>query len=76
MDSLIYRLADSNIFEKYLAPEGDDYLFNFHERYCDSDSFSANVNNGIKKICKDMGMQKEDYYCVYTLHLTFEKGPG
>lgn len=60
-----------SVFEKYLAPEGDEYLFNFHERYCDSDSFSANVNNGIKKICKDMGMQKEDYYCVYTFRHTW-----
>lgn len=58
-------------FEKYLAPEGDEYLFNFHCRYCDSDSFSANVNSGIKKICADMGMKKEDYYCVYTFRHTW-----
>lgn len=60
-----------SVFDKYLAPEGDEYLFNFHERYCDSDSFSANVNSGIKKICKDMGMKKEDYYCVYTFRHTW-----
>ena len=59
------------VFEKYLAGESSEYLFNFHERYCDSDSFSANVNNGIKKICKDMGMAKEDYYCVYTFRHTW-----
>lgn len=59
------------VFEKYLAPEDDEYLFNFHVRYCDSDSFSANVNNGIKKICADMGMKKEDYYCVYTFRHTW-----
>lgn len=59
------------IFDKYLAPEDDEYLFNFHLRYCDSDSFSANVNNGIKKICKDMGMKQEDYYCVYTFRHTW-----
>ena len=58
-------------FDKYLAPEGDEYLLNFHERYCDSDSFSANVNSGIKKICKDMDMKKEDYYCVYTFRHTW-----
>ena len=39
--------------------EDDEYLFNFHVRYCDSDSFSANVNNGTKKICADMGMSKD-----------------
>ncbi len=60
-----------SVFEKYLAPEDDEYLFTFHNRYCDSDSFSANVNNGIRKICKDMGMQKEDYYCVYTFRHTW-----
>ena len=59
------------IFDKYLAEENDEYLFNFHLRYCDSDSFSANVNNGIKKICEDMGMAKEDYYCVYTFRHTW-----
>ena len=59
------------VFDKYLADEEDEYLFNFHLRYCDSDSFSANVNNGIKKICKDMGMKKEDYYCVYTFRHTW-----
>lgn len=58
-------------FEKYLAADDDEYLFNFHLRYCDSDSFSANVNNGIKKICKDMGMKKEDYYCAYTFRHTW-----
>ena len=59
------------IFDKYLSPEDDEYLFNFHFRYCDSDSFSANVNNGIKKICKDMGMKQEKYYCVYTFRHTW-----
>lgn len=59
------------IFDKYLALEDDEYLFNFHERYCDSDSFSANVNSGIKKICADMGMEKEKYYCVYTFRHTW-----
>lgn len=59
------------VFDKYLADDDDEFLFNFHLRYCDSDSFSANVNNGIRKICKDMGMKKEDYYCVYTFRHTW-----
>lgn len=60
------------VFEKYLSTDEDDeFLFTFHNRYCDSDSFSANVNNGIKKICQDMGMKKEDYYCVYTFRHTW-----
>ena len=59
------------LFEKYLADASSPYLFNFHERYSNSDSFCANANNGIKKICADMGMAKEDYYCVYTFRHTW-----
>jgi integrase len=59
------------LFEKYSTKDDDEYLFNFHIRYCDSDSFCANVNNGIKKICKDMGIAKEDYYCAYTFRHTW-----
>jgi integrase len=54
-------------FEKYLDKTDSEYLMNFHQRYCDSDSFCANANNGIKKICEDMGMAKEDWYCCYTM---------
>lgn len=37
-------------FDKYLSDEEDEYLFNFHKRYCDFDSFNANVNHGIRCI--------------------------
>lgn len=46
-------------FEKYLSGEDDEYLFVFHSRYSNSDSFNANVNIGIRKICADMGMKKK-----------------
>lgn len=59
------------IFDKYLALEEDEFLFNFHKRYCETDSFGANVNNGIRKICADMNMEKEDFYCVYTFRHTW-----
>ena len=59
------------LFEKYAADDNDEYLFRFHKRYCDSDSFCANVNNGIKKLCKAMGMKKENYYCAYTFRHTW-----
>lgn len=59
------------IFDKYLASEDDEFLFTFHNRYCDHDSFCANVNNGIKKICEDMGMEREYRYCVYTFRHTW-----
>ncbi len=59
-------------FDKYLSDDKDEpYLFNFHQRYSNSDSFNANVNIGIRKICIDMGMRKEDYYCYYTFRHTW-----
>lgn len=59
------------LFEKYSTPDDDEFLFNFHTRYRSSDSFNANVNNGIKSICKSMGMKREDFYCVYTFRHTW-----
>jgi hypothetical protein len=59
------------IVEKYRSDKDDPYFFNFHKRYCDSDSFGANVNNGIRKICQDMGLKKEKWYCGYTFRHTW-----
>lgn len=59
------------LFEKYSTPDDDEFLFNFHTRYRSSDSFNANVNNGIKSICKSMGMKREDFYSVYTFRHTW-----
>lgn len=59
------------LFEKYKTEEGDPYLFRFHNRFSTSDSFCANANTGIKQICKSMGMDKKDYYCVYTFRHTW-----
>lgn len=59
------------LVEKYLAETDDPYLFNFHNRFSSSDSFSANMNNGIKKICDSMGIAKEKRYCVYTFRHTW-----
>lgn len=60
-----------SLIEKYMADSNDEYLFSFHKRHTTSDSFSANVNIGIKKICESMGMAKEDWYCVYTFRHTW-----
>lgn len=57
------------LFEKYAS--GDEYLFCFHTRHTNADSFNANVNIGIKKICESMGMKKEDWYSVYTFRHTW-----
>lgn len=59
------------IFEKYLDKTEDEHLFNFHQRYCDWDSFGANANTGIRKICEDMKMPEDKYYCVYTFRHTW-----
>lgn len=57
------------LFEKY--SDDSEWLFNFHSRLTNSDSFSSNVNIGIKKICESMGMDKRDWYCVYTFRHTW-----
>ncbi len=59
------------LFEKYQAPADDTYLFNFHLRYSTADSFNANVNNGIKKVCAALGMPKDKWYCAYTFRHTW-----
>lgn len=59
------------LFEKYRAGEHTDRLFRFCDRFSTSDSFCANVNTGIKQICKAMGMPKEQWYCVYTFRHTW-----
>ena len=59
-------------FEKYLSTDpNEEYLFTFHNRYRNADSFNANVNGGIKKICSDMNMKKSDFYCFYTFRHTW-----
>lgn len=59
------------LFEKYASVPGSEWLFNFHDRHTTSDSFSANVNIGIRKICESIDMAKEDWYCVYTFRHTW-----
>ena len=59
------------LFEKYAAEADDEYLFCFHTRHTNNDSFNANVNIGIKKICESMKMAKSDWYSVYTFRHTW-----
>ena len=59
------------IIEKYKADDDSPYFFNFHSRYTSADSFCANVNSGIKKICKSIGLPKEKWYSVYTFRHTW-----
>ncbi|MCM1070499.1 MAG: site-specific integrase [[Clostridium] fimetarium] len=59
------------VFERYAAEADSPMLLNFSERFSTSDSFCANANTGIKKICKDMGLPKEAWYCVYTFRHTW-----
>ena len=59
------------LIEKYRAGDDDEYLFLFHKRYADSDSFSSNINSGIKDVCRAMGMTDGEGYCVYTFRHTW-----
>ncbi len=59
-------------FKKYLSnDEKDEFLFDFHLRHTTSDSFNANINIGIKKICESMGIPKEERYSAYTFRHTW-----
>lgn len=59
------------LFEKYRAGEQSERLFRFSERFSTSDSFCANVNTGIKAVCRSMGMAKEQWYCLYCFRHTW-----
>ena len=59
------------LFEKYKADDNDPYLFNFHTRMTSSDSFNANVNTGLRKVCESMGMQKDEWFSAYTFRHTW-----
>lgn len=61
----------TELMEKYATEPDDPYLLNFHTRFCDLDSFNANVNTGIKAVCKSMGMPKEQWYSAYTFRHTW-----
>lgn len=59
------------LFEKYQDNTNSEYLFNFHHRLTTSDSFNANVNSGLKQLCKLMEMPKDEWYSVYTFRHTW-----
>lgn len=60
------------IVDKYLDKSSSPYLFNFHKRMTNSDSFGANVNCGIRQICeKSLGIPHGKTYCVYTFRHTW-----
>ena len=59
------------IVDKYLSDADDPYLFKFHKRFCNYDSFCVNVNNGIKQVCESMKIPKAKQYKVYTFRHTW-----
>ncbi len=60
------------LFEKYMNTDcNDEHLFLFAKRYSSSDSFNANANSGIKKLCETMGMPQHEWYSVYTFRHTW-----
>lgn len=59
------------LFDKYQTPDDCPALFTFSQRYLNESSFNANVNGGIKDICRSMGMADEDLYSSYTFRHTW-----
>lgn len=60
------------IFEKYSNPDtSDGHLFSFYRKMTSSDSFCANVNIGIKQVCKLLNIPRNRWYSVYTFRHTW-----
>lgn len=59
----------SDVVAKHSAPDDDPFLFGFHRRMTTLDSFVANVNVGIRRICEAMGMERG--YSTYTFRHTW-----
>lgn len=55
--------------KKYEASSDSEHLFSFAERYKSEDSFNANVNGGIRDMCKSIGII--DRYSSYTFRHTW-----
>lgn len=61
-----------SVIAKYLDNTDSAYLFNFHSRLSSYDSFNANVNIGIKQICKKvLNIKKGETYSGYTFRHTW-----
>ncbi len=56
------------IVEKYKTAEDDPYFLSFHNMYSTEDSFNANINNGLRSLCKHYNISP---YCCYTFRHTF-----
>jgi len=60
------------LIEKYRDNSDSDYLFAFHQRHSSYDSFNANVNIGIRQICRDiLKIDKDKSYSCYTFRHTW-----
>ncbi len=58
-------------FEKYRTDENDEYLFDFHKRYCSPDSFANSVGTNVHYLCKEKLGMTESLYTPYTFRHTW-----
>lgn len=61
----------SGLIDKYRADVSSPYLLCFRDAYCDARSFNASVNDGIQQVCEWMGLDRDDWYSVYTFRHTW-----
>lgn len=59
------------VVNKHLARSESPWLFCFKEMYNSVSSFNSIINQGIRTICKSLGIAKDDDYCVYTFRHTW-----
>lgn len=59
------------LVDKYANTRNTEWLFDFVNRFANHKSFNGMLNGGLDKICRRMGMSKENYYKVYTFRHTW-----
>ena len=59
------------LIERYHANDESSYLLWFADRYTDAKTFNTTVNQGIRLVCKAIGMTADECYSFYTFRHTW-----
>lgn len=59
------------LIERYRANDESPYLLWFADRYTDAKTFNTTVNQGIRLVCKAIGMTADECYSFYTFRHTW-----
>lgn len=59
------------LIERYRADDVSPHLLWFADRYADAKTFNTTVNQGIRQVCKAMGMADDECWSFYTFRHTW-----